>query len=96
MMIREMLINSLRGKITNAVRALPAGRHAHGAQEPRHIWKYVKVTNPDISYPGAARHIGDGDSPAQRINQCFLSCLCDKVLHQNLSEVTNGYVGRKF
>ena len=57
-----MLINPLCGM----------KRKAHGAQEPRHIYKYVEVTNLDISYPGTARHVSDGDSPAQRINQRFL------------------------
>ena len=33
----EMLINPLCGKIINDVQGLPLGRHAHGAQEPRHI-----------------------------------------------------------
>ena len=47
-----MLINCLRGM----------KRKAHGAQEPRHIWKYVEVTST------AQRD----DSPAQAINQRFL------------------------
>ena len=47
-----MLSNCLRGM----------KRKAHGAQEPRHIWKYVEVTST------AQR----GDSPAQAINQRFL------------------------
>ena len=47
------------------MQGLPFGRHVHGAQELRHIQKYVEVT-------GTARHISDGDSPAQRINQRFL------------------------
>jgi len=38
-------------------------RKAHGAQEPRHIWKYVEATS-------AAQR---GDSPAQAINQRFLN-----------------------
>ena len=50
--VREALINCLRGM----------KRKAHGAQEPRHIWKYVEVTST------AQR----GDSPAQAINQRFL------------------------
>ena len=49
---REMLINCLRGM----------KRKAHGAQEPRHIQKYVEVTST------AQRR----DSPAQAINQRFL------------------------
>jgi hypothetical protein len=49
-----MLINSLCGM----------KRKAHGAQEPRHILKYVEVTS-------TARHVSDGNSPAQRINQHF-------------------------
>ena len=48
---KETLINCLRGM----------KRKAHGAQEPRHIWKYVEVTST------AQR----GDSPAQAINQRF-------------------------
>ena len=38
---------------------------AHGAQEPRHIQKYVEVAST------AQR----GDSPAQAINQRFLSLI---------------------
>jgi len=47
-----MLINCLCGM----------KRKAHGAQEPRHIWKYVEITS-------IAQR---GDSPAQAINQRFL------------------------
>ena len=50
--LKEMLINCLRGM----------KRKAHGAQEPRHIWKYVEVAST------AQR----GDSPARVINQRFL------------------------
>ena len=50
--VKEMLSNCLRGM----------KRKAHGAQEPRHIWKYVEVTST------AQRR----DSPAQAINQRFL------------------------
>ena len=46
-----MLINCLRGM----------KRKARGAQESRHIWKYVEVTST------AQR----GDSPVQAINQRF-------------------------
>jgi len=46
----------------------------------RGIYKYVEVTNPDTSYPGTARHFSDGDSPAQRINQCFLRQLINSSL----------------
>ena len=49
--VKETLINSLCGM----------KRKAHGAQEPRHIQKYVEVTST------AQR----SDSPAQRINQRF-------------------------
>ena len=49
--LKEMLINSLCGKIINDAQGLPVGRPAHGAQEPRHILKYVEVMNLDISYP---------------------------------------------
>ena len=48
----EMLLNCLCGM----------KRKAHGAQEPRHIWKYVEVAS-------TAQH---RDSPAQTINQRFL------------------------
>ena len=74
------MINSLCGKIINDVQGLPIGRLAHGAQEPRHIWKYVEVANPDISYPGTARYVSDGDSPAQRINQCFPKSILSEVI----------------
>jgi len=57
----EMLINCLRGM----------KRKAHGAQEPRHIWKYVDVTS------SAQR----GDSPSQAINQRFPFCL--RPLHRS-------------
>jgi len=77
---KEMLINSLCGKIINDLQGLPVGRLAHGAQEPRHIQKYVEVANPDISYPGTARHVSDGDSPAQRINQRFLRFSCKSAI----------------
>ena len=50
--VRKALINCLRGM----------KRKAHGAQEPRHIWKYVEVTSTAQC----------GDSPAQAINQRFL------------------------
>ena len=48
----ETLINCLSGM----------KRKAHGAQEPKHIQKYVEVTS-------AAQR---SDSPVQAINQCFL------------------------
>ena len=51
-LIKETLINCLCGM----------KRKAHGAQEPRHILKYVEVTS-------IAQR---SDSPAQAINQCFL------------------------
>ena len=47
---KETLINCLCGIL----------RWAHGAQEPRHIEKYVEVAS-------TAQH---SDSPAQTINQC--------------------------
>ena len=47
----------------------------------RGIYKYVEVTNPDISYPGTARHVSDGDSPTQRINQCFLNTVTIIIRH---------------
>ena len=50
--VKETLINCLCGM----------KRKAHGAQEPRHIFKYVEVTST------AQR----SDSPAQAINQGFL------------------------
>ena len=63
---KETLSNSLRGKNTNDAKGLPIGRLAHKAQEPRHIEKYIGVTS-------TARQAGVGNSPAQRINQCFLN-----------------------
>jgi hypothetical protein len=59
-----MLIICLRGKNHNDAQDLPFGIHAHGAQEPRHIQKYVEVTSTE-------RHVSGGDSPARRINQRF-------------------------
>ena len=51
--IKKMLINCLCGM----------KRKAHGAQEPRHIQKYVEVTSTALC----------SDSPAQAINQRFLN-----------------------
>ena len=62
---KEMLIYCLRGM----------KRKAHGAQEPRHIQKYVEVTS-------AAQR---SDSPAQAINQRFHKYICFTILFLLLS-----------